>query len=298
MSLVLRTTALDKHYGRIHAVRSLDLEIPKGTVFGMLGPNGSGKTTTLGMVLGVVNSTSGSYVWFDGEDPVHARKRIGAILEKPTFYPTLTAMQNLAIVARIKECGMSRADEVLKMVGLYERRNDSFKGYSLGMKQRLAIASAMLNDPEVLVLDEPTNGLDPMGIAEMRNLIKDIAAMNKTIILASHLLDEVQKVCSDYAILRTGKLIHQGKVEEDLNGSVVVELAALHSEKLRILLNESSHVLSAEFNEGLFLVKLNEGVSAESLNKYLFEQDVVLSHLRTRKRSLEEQFLEIVNRSA
>ncbi|MEL7534665.1 MAG: ATP-binding cassette domain-containing protein, partial [Bacteroidota bacterium] len=199
---VLSTRNLHKNYGRITAVNQLNLEVPEGTVFGLLGPNGSGKTTTLGMILGVTSPTSGDFLWF-GEAASHKqRKQVGSILEKPNFYPNFSAYKNLALACKIKEVSSDRIDEVLEQVGLAERKNDSFQTFSLGMKQRLAIGSALLAHPKVLILDEPTNGLDPEGIAEIRELIIDIASTGKTIILASHLLDEVQKVCTDFAVLR------------------------------------------------------------------------------------------------
>ena len=201
MPAVLTIDHLHKRYGKIQAVNDLSLEIEEGSVFGILGPNGSGKTTTLGMLLSVIRPDFGSFSWFgrsaaSPRDAAVSRKRIGAILETPIFYPYLSAVENLKIVAQIKGCQYERIDEVLRTVDLLERKDDTFKHYSLGMKQRLAIASALLVDPQVMILDEPTNGLDPQGIAEIRSLIVQIAGQGKTIILASHLLDEVQKVCT------------------------------------------------------------------------------------------------------
>src|SRR5688572_2298659 len=192
----------------------------------MLGPNGSGKTTTLGMLMSVVNPSAGSYKWFDEPPSAQVRKKIGAVLEHPIFYPYLSGQKNLELNAKIKECPPENIPNVLELVELTDRRHDKYKTYSLGMKQRLAIASALLNNPTVLILDEPTNGLDPMGIAEIRELIKKIAANGKTIILASHLLDEVQKVCTHFAILRKGSLIHCGPVEEVNAGSETIEVRA------------------------------------------------------------------------
>jgi ABC-type multidrug transport system ATPase subunit len=219
---VLSITNLTKKFRRLTAVNNLNLEVKRGQVFGMLGPNGSGKTTTLGMLMSVINPTSGSYSWF-GESPTNdVRKKIGAVLEHPIFYPYLSGQKNLELNAMIKQCPPENIPKVLELVELSDRRDDKYKTYSLGMKQRLAIASALLNDPTVLILDEPTNGLDPMGIAEIRELIKKIAANGKTIILASHLLDEVQKVCSHFAILRKGNLIHTGPVEEVSKGKETI----------------------------------------------------------------------------
>jgi len=297
MSAVLSIQNLNKKFGRIHAVKDLNLEIPQGSVFGLLGPNGSGKTTTLGMALGVVRPTSGQFNWFGEKDGLKARKEIGAILESPTFYPYLSAVDNLKIVAKIKGVELTKLDEILSMVNLLDRKDDKFKSYSLGMKQRLAIASAMLCDPKVLVLDEPTNGLDPMGIAEIRGIIRDIALSGKTIILASHLLDEVQKVCSDFGILRKGELIHTGKVSDQFNEQRIVEI---HSENLKELMGDvksfPGFISLVEHNDRLAVTLSKDSQPAE-LNKFLFEKNHVLDHLSTRTKSLEEQFLEIVGKA-
>ena len=296
MTAVLRIDNLSKKYGRIQAVNKLELEIPKGSVFGLLGPNGSGKTTTLGMVLGVVRPSSGSFSWFDEQDSLKARKKIGAILEKPTFYPYLSAIDNLKIVAKIKGVSLDNSAEILSLVNLEERRDDVFKSYSLGMKQRLAIASALLCDPEVLVLDEPTNGLDPMGIAEIRGVIRKIASTGKTIILASHLLDEVQKVCSDFAILRKGHMIHTGKVSADFSEQKIIEVEADDQEALKTGIVGFSGFIGLAEEQDKIMVTIKPESSAAELNKYLTERGVYLNHLSTRIKSLEEQFLEIVGK--
>ncbi|MGB0432632.1 MAG: ABC transporter ATP-binding protein, partial [Bacteroidia bacterium] len=226
MNNVVETFELTKKYGKVTAVDKLSFKIGQGQVFGILGPNGSGKTTTLGMLSGVTNATAGSYKWFGQTENNKVRQKQGIILERPNFYPYMSAYKNLKVVAAIKSLPHERIDIVLKQVGLYNRKNDKFKTYSLGMKQRLSIASALLSDPEVLILDEPTNGLDPQGIAEIRVLITDIAKSGKTIVLASHLLDEVQKVCTDFMVLSNGKLMYQGPVADVSGDSVKVELAA------------------------------------------------------------------------
>jgi len=226
LSNVLLLNGLTKQFGKLRAVNNLSLEIGTGHVFGMLGPNGSGKTTTLGMLMGVINPSAGTFSWF-GEKPTHElRKKIGAVLEHPIFYPYLSGQRNLELNATIKECPAANIARVLELVELTDRRNDPYKTYSLGMKQRLAIASALLNDPTVLILDEPTNGLDPMGIAEIRELIKKIAASGKTIILASHLLDEVQKVCTHFAVLKKGNLVYTGPVGAAGFGAETIEIGA------------------------------------------------------------------------
>lgn len=294
METVLSVQNLTKHFGRIHAVNNLSLQVKQGQVFGMLGPNGSGKTTTLGMLMGVVNPTAGEFSWF-GEKPNHqVRKKIGAVLEHPIFYPYLSGQKNLELNAMIKQCSPANIPNVLDLVELTARRDDKYKTYSLGMKQRLAIASALLNDPTVLILDEPTNGLDPMGIAEIRELIKKIAANGKTIILASHLLDEVQKVCTHFAVLKRGNLVHYGPV--DLVGQQGVETVEVNADvqdlNELLLAFQGTSVVNRE--NGSFEVALREGFHSKDLNEFLFSKGVVASHLVTKKKSLEKQFLEIL----
>lgn len=290
---MLTTSNLTKHFGRINAVNQLNLEVQRGQVFGMLGPNGSGKTTTLGMLMGVINPTSGTFSWF-GEPPAHqVRKKIGAVLEHPIFYPYLSGQKNLELNALIKECPQTNIPGVLDLVELTERRHDKYKTYSLGMKQRLAIASALLNDPTVLILDEPTNGLDPMGIADIRELIRKIAAGGKTIILASHLLDEVQKVCTHFAVLKRGNLVHTGPIASVRDGAETVEVFADTAQLNEVLLTFPG-TSSITSENGSYQVALREGFHSQDLNRFLFEKGVVASHLVTRQKSLEKQFLEIL----
>lgn len=296
METVLSISNLTKHFGRIKAVNNLNLQVQRGQVFGMLGPNGSGKTTTLGMLMGVVNPTAGDFEWF-GEPPSHrVRKKIGAVLEHPIFYPYLTGQKNLELNALIKQCPPENIPNVLGLVELTERKDHKYKTYSLGMKQRLAIASALLNDPTVLILDEPTNGLDPMGIAEIRELIKKIAANGKTIILASHLLDEVQKVCTHFSVLKKGNLVHTGPVGDVGKGVETVEVFADNTNLNEILMTFSG-TSSINHENGSFQVALRDGFHSKDLNQFLFEKGVVASHLITKKKSLEKQFLEILAES-
>ena len=260
----------------------------------MLGPNGSGKTTTLGMLMSVVNPTAGSYSWF-GESPSNqVRKKIGAVLEHPIFYPYLSGQKNLELNAMVKQCPPSNIPNVLRLVELEDRKDDKYKTYSLGMKQRLAIASALLNDPTVLILDEPTNGLDPMGIAEIRELIKKIAANGKTIILASHLLDEVQKVCTHFAIRRKGNLIHTGPVDDVNQGSETIEVRA-ETDRLDEVLNLFQGTSSLGRENGYVNVTLRENFHSKDLNRFLFDNGIVADHLVTKKKSLEKMFLEILS---
>ena len=292
---VLSTTNLHKQYGRITAVDQLNLEIEAGSVFGLLGPNGSGKTTTLGMILGVTRPTSGSYLWFEEAATHQQRKRIGSILEKPNFYPTFSAYKNLQLACKIKEVDESRIDEVLDQVGLLQRMHDPFRTYSLGMKQRLAIGSALLAHPQVLILDEPTNGLDPKGIAEIRQLIIEIAQSGKTIILASHLLDEVQKVCSEFCILRNGKLIHSGKVDVDFGNEMIIELANDDLVRLAGVLQHFPAYLSHRMLKDKIELTCELGTEASDLNKFLGESGVFLNHIQVIKKNLEQQFMEILD---
>jgi ABC-type multidrug transport system ATPase subunit len=293
LETVLSTDKLTKHFGKLCAVNQLDLEVKRGQVFGMLGPNGSGKTTTLGMLMGVVNPSAGSFSWFGEPATHHTRKKIGAVLEHPIFYPYLSGKKNLELNALIKGADPANIAKVLETVELTARKDDKYQTYSLGMKQRLAIASALVSDPIILILDEPTNGLDPMGIAEIREIIKRIAADGKTIILASHLLDEVQKVCTHFAVLKRGNLMHIGPVDDVGKGEEIVEVQAYHDD-LSILLQEFVGSASIKKENGLFEVMMKEGYHSKDLNRFLFDKGIVASHLNTRKKSLEKQFLEIL----
>ena len=294
MSNVLQTKQLTKHFGKITAVNKLDLSIEAGQVYGILGPNGSGKTTTLGMILEVVAPSGGDFSWFEGQDNVKARQNIGSILETPCFYGYLTAVQNLKIVAHIKKCGTENIDKILKQVNLYERRNQKFKAYSLGMKQRLSLAAALLSDPPVLILDEPTNGLDPEGIAEVRTLIKDIANEGKTIIMASHLLDEVQKVCSHFCILRKGEKLHEGSVNDILGETNIVEVAATDMDELKKLIDSYDGQEKVVAENGSFFVHLKENINSSDVNRYCFDHGVSLKKVFPQSKSLEQEFLKIL----
>jgi ABC-2 type transport system ATP-binding protein len=292
---VVTTQALTKHYGRIRAVNNLSFSIPERSTFGILGPNGSGKTTTLGMLLDVINPTSGSYSWFGNLSKKENRQKIGSILETPSFYPYLSAIDNLRIVAEIKAIGYGNIDDVLKIAGLYDRRYSAFRTYSLGMKQRLAIASALLCDPYVMILDEPTNGLDPKGIAEIRELIRKIANQGKTIILASHLLDEVQKVCSHFAVLNKGELIYSGLVNEVNTEEIRLEIAADSNSKLLDLLKSYPGHRKVETAGEYLVLTLSGNSSISELSRFVYEHGIVITHLVTLRKSLESQFLELLN---
>jgi len=250
---VLQISGLNKNFGKIQAINNLDLSVYKGNIFGILGPNGSGKTTTLGCILGIVNSNSGSYKWFGEEASHQNRKKIGAILESPNFYPYLSAKQNLNIIAEIRQKGYDSIDEVLKTVDLFDRKDSKFKTFSFGMKQRLAIAAALLGNPEVLILDEPTNGLDPVGIADIRTLILKIAKKGITIIFASHILDEVQKICTHVAVLKKGKKLFDGEVDVVLSSGDHVELAAENLDLLKSALEKFENLDNIKKVNGIIL---------------------------------------------
>ncbi|MGL1889755.1 MAG: ATP-binding cassette domain-containing protein [Reichenbachiella sp.] len=291
---ILKTSNLTKHFGSRTAVNKLNLEIEKGQIFGLLGPNGSGKTTTLGMLLGVINANEGDFTWFDEQPSAQNRTRIGAILETPSFYPNMSAFENLNIVAKIKNCPQSRIEEVLQTVDLLSRQHDKFITFSLGMKQRLAIASALLADPEVLILDEPTNGLDPEGIIEIRNIIQQIAETGKTIILASHLLDEVQKVCSHFAVLKTGKLLHQGAIGEMTKGVSTIEIGASDLIKLESVLNQLPGLKKLSKGVQFHTLEIEQEVTTDYITTYLAENGLTPNHISKKQASLEQEFLKIL----
>jgi len=293
---ILEIKNLNKNYGSLQAVNNLSFTIEKGNVYGILGPNGSGKSTTLGIVLNVVNKSSGEFSWFNNTVSTHdALKRVGAIIEHPNFYPYMTAYDNLKLVCKIKGIPTKAVTEKLELVGLIDRKDSKFRAFSLGMKQRLAIASALLNDPEILILDEPTNGLDPQGIHQIRELITKIAAQGTTILLASHLLDEVEKVCSHAVILRHGVKIYEGRVDELIASKGYFELNATKKSELLNFLNNNEAFGTIKEEEGKIIAILNAELSAEELNKTLVEKGIFLSHLVKRKESLENQFLQLTN---
>lgn len=294
METILKISNLHKKYGKVHAVNNVSIEIKKGNLYGILGPNGSGKSTTLGIVLNVVNKTSGEFQWFNGAHTTHeALKKVGAIIERPNFYPYMSAEDNLKLVCKIKNIPFTKVSEKLELVGLLERKDSKFKTFSLGMKQRLAIASALLNDPEILILDEPTNGLDPQGIRQIRDLIRIIANQGTTILLASHLLDEVEKVCSHVIVIRNGVTLYQGMVDGITANEGFFELESDNLAQLKTALQSFPQIEKIEEEDSKVLVYLNANLDAAELNSRLFKQNITLSHLVKRKNSLEEQFLEL-----
>ena len=293
-NIVLEVRNLTKKYGSLTAVNSLSFEFRSGEVYGILGPNGSGKTTTLAMLSDVIRSTSGEYRWFDNAMGSNQRRRLGIMLEKPNFYEYLSGLDNLKIVADIRGVVHSEIDDILKHIGLYERRNSRFKTYSLGMKQRLAIGATILGDPEVLILDEPTNGLDPEGIAEVRNLIKDLAKKDKTIILASHLLDEVQKVCTQMLVLKKGNKIFEGSAKDLDKNTQLIEIKADDMEALKSILDSSSDFSNYEKDGESIFVDISTESNSAKLNAYIHSKGISLTHLSQKSESLEENIFELL----
>jgi ABC-2 type transport system ATP-binding protein len=296
MSSILSIQSITKFYGKIRALNQVSFEVPAGSVFGVLGPNGSGKTTLLGIVMDVLKASGGSYSWFGSPPSALQRQRIGTLLETPNFYHYLSGERNLRITAGIKGKDAGDIRRVLELVKLTERKDSKFSTYSLGMKQRLAIASCLLGNPQVLVFDEPTNGLDPVGIAETREVIRQLAREGKTIVLASHLLDEVEKVCTHVAILQRGQLLTAGDVNEVLVNEDFIEVGAEPAQmaNLQGLLAGLPGVRQVRPYEQHVQVFFGNGVmDTGELNKFCFEKGVVLKYLQLKKRSLESKFMEL-----
>ncbi len=293
---VLQVENLAKKYGAIKALNGVSFSVPEGSVFGILGPNGSGKTTLLGIIMSILKPSGGGYKLFDEEPRDEHRRQMGTLLETPNFYHYLSAVQNLRITAAIKGRGHDDIDRVLEVVNLAHRKNSPFSTYSLGMKQRLAIGAALLGNPDVLVFDEPTNGLDPVGIAEIRDLIKKLSGEGKTIIMASHLLDEVEKVCTHVAILKQGELKVSGNVNEIFVHEDIVELGATDSSLLGQVLDKMQGYNTKTSDGACFLLAYTQGqVNLEHINAYCFQNGVTLNHLQMKRKSLESKFFELTN---
>jgi len=300
MSSVLSIQNVSKSYGRIQALNNVSFEVPQGSVFGILGPNGSGKTTLLSIVMDIVKATNGNFLWNGQRGSNEIRKQIGTLLETPNFYHYLSGAKNLRIAAAIKQRGKDDIDAVLEKVNLLQRKDSKFSTYSLGMKQRLAIASTLLGNPNILVFDEPTNGLDPAGIAEIRNLMKELSRQGKTIIMASHILDEVEKVCTHVAIIQKGVLKTVGTVHEVLNAStsdqvaiVEIELSADNIGTLEEVLKQMPGVTEVHRSDAGLSLEGDDMITTSAVNKYCFEKGIVLNHLNLKRKSLEKRFLEI-----
>lgn len=294
---VLQTNELSKRYGPIKAVNRLSLQVEEGQILGILGPNGSGKTTFLGMVLDIIKKDSGDYNWFEGKYGENARKKLGALLETPNFYPYKNAVDNLKIVAHIKKVDNPRIDELLEIVNLAHRKTSPFRAYSLGMKQRLGIAGAMIGNPDVLIFDEPTNGLDPQGIAEVRETIVNIGKQRKTIIMASHILDEVEKVCTHVSIIKNGNHLISGSVGSIISDDVHVEIAAPNLDGLRNMLSNDSRINKLEEKEGKLVLYVDSEFSTAEINQMAHNNGITLTHLVAKAKSLESEFLEITSKN-
>ncbi len=293
---ILSIRQLKKDYGKINALRGVSFDVEPGVVFGILGPNGSGKTTLLGLITDILIPTEGSFTLFDQQPSAALRKQLGAFIETPNFYHYLSGQKNLEIVAEIKGHDKSDISRVLDIVNLTDRKDTRFSTYSLGMKQRLAIASCLLGDPDVLILDEPTNGLDPVGIAEIRELIRKLHHEGKTIIMASHLLDEVEKVCTHVAILKKGELVATGSVNEILSHEEMVEVGANNLEALKRAVQQFNGYNSFVFSNNHLQLFFNPGMAdLEQLNRFFFDRGVTLNHLQLKKKSLESKFFELTN---
>ena len=293
---VLTVENLYKNYGSVQALKNVSFNVPEGSVFGILGPNGSGKTTLLGIIMDVLKATRGTFKLFDNVPSADQRKLIGTLLETPNYYHYLSAQKNLEIAAAIKGQNYSDIPRVLEMVNLTQRKDSKFSTYSLGMKQRLAIASCLLGNPNVLVFDEPTNGLDPVGIAEIRELIKRLYHEGKTIIMASHLLDEVEKVCTHVAILKKGELIATGDVNEILANEDIVEIGSDNNENLLQVIKSLNNYTNIKQADNLLQLFYPVGTAdPEEINKHCFQIGIVLKHLAIKKKSLEDKFFELTN---
>lgn len=292
---VIETRSLTKRYRKQLAVDGISFHVERGQVFGFLGPNGSGKTTTIGMLLGILTVTGGEIELFGthGHDTLHlARRRIGATLETPNFYPYLSGRDNLRIVANVKGVPHHRIDEVLELVGLAGRKKDRFETYSLGMKQRLAIAATMIGDPELVILDEPANGLDPEGMREIREIISRMADQGKTIFLSSHLLWVVERTCTHVAIIQRGRILEQASVKDIVGGAVVVGLEAPRPDVLEEAVRAYPEMVSVRRDGDTVVAHLRDDDLA-ALNRFLAGRGVYVSHLSRRRRSLEDVFMEL-----
>jgi ABC-type multidrug transport system ATPase subunit len=290
---ILSISNISKSYGPIQALNDVSFDVPEGSVFGVLGPNGSGKTTLLGIVLNVLLANRGRYAWFGGVQPDDARRQIGSLLETPNFYHYMSAMDNLEITAAIRKAGQGDRERVLQQVGLFERRNSKFQTFSLGMKQRLAIGAALLGQPRVLVLDEPTNGLDPAGIAEIRELILKLSSEGITILIASHMMDEIEKVCTHVAILKKGVLLLNGPVSEVLLNEDQVEVRAADMARLQQVLQTMGGIKTMRLGEGTLQLTCSAGTGPGDINSFCAQHNITLSHLLLRKKSLETKFMEL-----
>ncbi len=294
--VILRTVGLTKRYGRLTALADLDLEVPRGQVYGFLGPNGAGKTTAISLILGLIAPSGGHAEMFGLDTRTHlskALRRTGAVLEGPSFYPHLSGRDNLRVWGALSG-GVDgrRLDEVLELVGLQARGRDKVRTYSLGMKQRLGLAAALLHDPDLLVLDEPTNGLDPAGMREFRQLIKELGQMGKTVFVSSHLLGEVEQMCDHVGIVKEGRLLTQGSVATLLRRGEALQMQVTDPDRAMQVLEGLEWVNGVKRQDDRLVVDAPQERAAE-LSRALAEHQIYLSELRPRDSSLEEFFLEV-----
>jgi ABC-2 type transport system ATP-binding protein len=298
--VVLRTEGLKKEYGRVTAVQDVSITVRQGDVFGFLGPNGSGKTTTVAMILSLIAPTAGNIELFgqttkDGR--YNALQKVGSIIESPAFYPFLSGRDNLRVVARLRDVPQARVGEVLDQVYLADRADRKYNAYSLGMKQRLAIGAALLNNPELLMLDEPTNGLDPEGMVEVRNLILHLAAEGKTIFLCSHLLAEVQQVCTRVSFINRGVIVKQGTTEDLLRSGNSHYLEVDDTPRAMDLMRQMPFITDVRA-EGRGVQFAGEGDCAADVAAALIGAGLRLSRLQPIETSLESIYLELVGADA
>jgi ABC-2 type transport system ATP-binding protein len=291
---VVETRGLTKHYGKsIVAVDGLELNVNRGEVYGFLGPNGAGKTTTLRMLLGLIRPTAGTarVVGAEPGSPASLMK-VGAIVETPAFYPYLTGYDNLRLLAIYCGVPLKRVDSTLEEVELTPRARHKFSTYSMGMKQRLGVAAALLKEPELLILDEPTNGLDPQGMADVRNLIISLGKGNRTVLVSSHLLGEVEQMCTRIGVIRKGRLVAEGTIDE-LRGAATLTVRAAPADKAREVLEKGSGAENVKvIADGSFSLKVDLRHTAE-INRQLVEAGVAVTELHANERSLEDIFMEL-----
>ncbi|MDE2729597.1 MAG: ABC transporter ATP-binding protein [Gemmatimonadota bacterium] len=299
-NFAIRTESLTKHYGRIVAVDGLSLAVPRGQIFGLLGPNGSGKTTTMGMLLGLVKPTSGRFRLLDADiSHLEALRRTGAIVETPCFYPDLSGRDNLAYFQGISgKSNREELSELLEKVDLGDRANDRFRTYSQGMKQRLGLACVLLGDPEILLLDEPTNGMDPEGMAEIRELIRSLGTGGRTVLLSSHLLHEVEQVCDSVAIISRGRLVVQGRLDDLVHSLAANQLRVrtTDNEKAMEILSALEWVGEITVEDGKILVAVPTERSPE-LTAALGRSDVYVAEMSVEQMSLEQYYFKVTGSS-
>jgi ABC-2 type transport system ATP-binding protein len=294
--VILRTTGLTKRFGSLTAVNNLNLELRRGEVFGFLGPNGAGKSTTVGMILGLVAPSAGHIELFgkklDGNSWPLLR-RVGAIIEEPAFYPYLSGRDNLEVLSRsIGGVPKNKIDEVLKRVNLFERAKDRYSNYSMGMKQRLGIASTLLRDPELIILDEPTSGLDPAGTIEVRDLIPELANENRAVFLCSHLLHEVELVCNRVMIIKQGVMIADSTVRELVTQGQQLKIKVPDPRQASEVLKGLPWIKSVKIEDGHLIVDAPKD-SAAQINQALAEHGIFASELVNQTVSLEDVFLQL-----